>query len=579
MAFTQPNIASVPNVDAITQTLAKLQPDSALQQYAAMHKNDPYILSLATAEANRRKALRTAAQGNPGQPPTVADQEIASMASPPIAARLPENQGIAQLNTPNIQHMADGGIAGYDDSNVPEGAGPAGQLAFNNEPVIRMAGGGHVPRYQGMPKAQGGDGSVVSSLNPMFNIPGMSNVTPRAQFTQAGAPENQTLWEQMQSSLQQEGTQRQMRIIEDRIARGIAGPEEKAYYVQLKTKASGEPVLAPPQSVANPDDALLAAEKAKKFKAATPAPAPAAPAAADANTGGPSLKNASTPMQTGLGNLNTMVGSARNRFLVNANSTIPEDKSIADRLAERQSLMPKGKAMEGYEASVKKEEEAEPEEKKQAGLMALTQGFLAVAAGKSPNALSNLAEGLGVGLKDYGDALKEFKKAGKDRQKQLAEIEHARRAEERGDVDAATKSYETAQEIEQRRRAGIDAGLASLEAHGISGAYSLAGHEIAGKYSLAGHQISANAQKDWMKELKGGQLVENAMKDLRSQIEKSNKYGTPEEKDAAFKTMWPQVLQMNPGLAKYAGGVGGNAMPTGANFVFNPQTGQLEPGK
>ena len=83
MAFTQlPTGGGVPNVDLITQTLAKLQPDSALQNYARMHKNDPYILSLATAESNRRKALRTAAQGNPGQMPTVADREIAGMATP-----------------------------------------------------------------------------------------------------------------------------------------------------------------------------------------------------------------------------------------------------------------------------------------------------------------------------------------------------------------------------------------------------------------------------------------------------------------------------------------------------------------
>jgi len=39
-----------------------------------MHKNDPYILSLATAESNRRKALRLAAQGqNAGPQPTGAD--------------------------------------------------------------------------------------------------------------------------------------------------------------------------------------------------------------------------------------------------------------------------------------------------------------------------------------------------------------------------------------------------------------------------------------------------------------------------------------------------------------------------
>jgi hypothetical protein len=38
-----------------------------------------------------------------------------------------------------------------------------------------------------------------------------------------------------------------------------------------------------------------------------------------------------------------------------------------------------------------------------------------------------------VGLGDYGDALKEFKKAAKERNKEMQNIQQARRAEERGD--------------------------------------------------------------------------------------------------------------------------------------------------
>jgi hypothetical protein len=166
MAFTQlPTGGGVPNVDFITQTLAKLQPDSALQNYARMHKNDPYILSLATAESNRRKALRTAAQGQVGQQPTVVDQNIAGMATPVMTGSggtlqtgyggpvmtgmasggLPEDQGIAQLPTPNMQRMADGGIAGYEDDEEGMATGGMGGMfnfAQQSEPVLRMAGGG-----------------------------------------------------------------------------------------------------------------------------------------------------------------------------------------------------------------------------------------------------------------------------------------------------------------------------------------------------------------------------------------------------------------------------------------------------
>ena len=236
------------DVNQITSTLRSM-PDQQLQQYAAMHKGDPYILSLAVSESNQRKKMRAAAQGQAGgQMPKVADAAIAGMAQ----QQLPEDQGIAQIPAPNMQRMADGGIAGYgDDANEDPGMAMGGMFDFaqRSEPVIRMAGGGHIPRYQGMPKAMGGDGSLVG------DIPGFQAVSPRAQFTQAGAPENQTLWEQISNSLQGEGLQRKIQIIEDRIARGIAGPEEKAYYEQLKAKAAGTPQLAAPKDTFNPDEA------------------------------------------------------------------------------------------------------------------------------------------------------------------------------------------------------------------------------------------------------------------------------------------------------------------------------------
>lgn len=100
------------NVDQITSRLAKL-PDNALQQYAAMHKNDPYIMALAVAESNRRKEMRQAAQGAQGmvEPPKVADQEIAAMAPAPVQA-LPEDQGIARLPAGDM-NFADGGIVAF----------------------------------------------------------------------------------------------------------------------------------------------------------------------------------------------------------------------------------------------------------------------------------------------------------------------------------------------------------------------------------------------------------------------------------------------------------------------------------
>jgi hypothetical protein len=84
------------NVNEITAKLAQL-PDAALQQYASMHKNDPYMVSLAISESNRRKAMRQAAQPQGMAPQgSVVDREISGIAS------LPAEMG-----------MADGGIVAF----------------------------------------------------------------------------------------------------------------------------------------------------------------------------------------------------------------------------------------------------------------------------------------------------------------------------------------------------------------------------------------------------------------------------------------------------------------------------------
>jgi hypothetical protein len=81
-----------------------------------------------------------------------------------------------------------------------------------------------------------------------------------------------------------------------------------------------------------------------------------------------------------------------------------------------------GPAMAGYEKLLKGEEMQDATDKEKAGLMSLMKGFLAMAAGESPNAATNIAKGAMVGMGDYGDALKEFKKSAKERNKAMAEI-------------------------------------------------------------------------------------------------------------------------------------------------------------
>jgi hypothetical protein len=101
------------------------------------------MVSLALSESNRRKKMRTAAQGQAGAmpQPKVVDAAIQGMqpAPAPVAqTQLPENQGIAQIPTPNMQRMADGGIAGYEDDEEGMATGGMGGMfnfAQQSEPV------------------------------------------------------------------------------------------------------------------------------------------------------------------------------------------------------------------------------------------------------------------------------------------------------------------------------------------------------------------------------------------------------------------------------------------------------------
>ena len=479
MAYTQQTPIGTPDVNLITKTLAGLQPDSALQQYAMLHKNNPYILSLAKSESDRRKQLRTAAQGNPGQQPTVADQSIAGMAPAPMMAQqqLPENQGIAQIPTPNIQRMADGGIAGYEDDEEGMATGGMGGMfnfAQQSEPVVRMSDGGHVPRYQGNTT----DGSVVGG------IPGFQAVQPRAQFTQQGAPENTPFFQRIMESLSGSNKERQLAMIEQKIAQGTASPEEIAAYKEVKIKGGDKAATFDQQALRDakypPQDAIrtknFAGVKpgfeqppADMYGAPTDKTPPSAtggvtdlfPAPPKLNTSVKPVAAPTTDAATALGNKFTNLEARTNTI----NSQVAQKRSditvaAENRIAALEAFNKKqGPAYEGYEKLLQKEELQDATDKDKAGLMSLMKGFLAMAAGESPNAATNIAKGAMVGLGDYGDALKDFKKSAKERSKEMQNIENARRAEARGNFDKA-EMYEY--QADQNRIAATDAGIAAI---------------------------------------------------------------------------------------------------------------------
>ena len=105
----------------------RMMSDQQLQQYAAMHKNDPFVFPLAFQESQTRKQMRAEHQQMQAAPQgKVVDQDLAQM--------MPEDVGIGALQADNLKGMCGGGIVAFDE-------------------------GGEVPRYQvgGQPTSLMGD--------------------------------------------------------------------------------------------------------------------------------------------------------------------------------------------------------------------------------------------------------------------------------------------------------------------------------------------------------------------------------------------------------------------------------------
>jgi hypothetical protein len=231
------------NVQALTSTLSAMSLPQ-LQQYASLHKNDPYVVTMALSIANQKKQMQTAAQGQVGQQPMpkVVDQEIGQMAAPaPQATPMPEEVGIGQLPAPNIAKMAGGGIVAFGD-------------------------GGEVPRYQSQ-------GLVMApSAGTQFGIPGM--VSQGSFSPQPGAQDDQT-W-----------AQKKLAQLEAKVEAGTATPQERAWVSMFGKPKTAQPVQ-PMQMGSNlgATDASLGAagESAVTKLAPTPAPSGAQTGAPNAN--------------------------------------------------------------------------------------------------------------------------------------------------------------------------------------------------------------------------------------------------------------------------------------------------------
>ena len=493
------------NVNELTSQMAKMS-DAQLRQYAHLHKTDPYTLALAASESRRRAQLRAAGQqqGAQGQQPTVADQALAQMGAPapmPQQAQqrpqLPEQQGIGMLPAQNVEGMADGGIAGYDDSYASGGmvafAGEGPSLV-RRQPSFDLSGGN---------KTQYGT-NTTDVFKPVVSMPSEETSSPIGRFFDTlrsptgaqdyAAQQNKLARErELLNKLQQlegygfaqqtKAQQAEAEKVKKELAELRNSFVTKTAPVDSATKPPGWAVAGKKKGEAGnvqpPIDEFAGVDlsntgpyniKTKEGRAAAESAQARRPGAGTgAGTGAgkdkqppPITTTASGFVPTKPGDLSETLqqlqflspGVGEYDVLANKAAT-----GFADLEKQREATRPKEKAFTGLEALLGKEEEKAKGKEARNFNMAIVNAGLAIAGGKSQYALQNIAQGAQVGTKQYQEGLDKLEAAAIERRKQAALIEEARRAEDRGDWKDAQqlkqKAFETDLGIKQTQIAAV----------------------------------------------------------------------------------------------------------------------------
>ena len=178
------------------------------------------------------------------------------------------------------------------------------------------------------------------------------------------------------------------------------------------------------------------------------------------------------------------------------------DKETLDKLNEGK---PVGKPLEDYKKALQDEAIQAGADRADAKNMAIFKAGLAMMAGTSQHAFENIGKGAMVGAEDWQAANKDLKQAQRARQKELASIELAERAESRDDWKSAQKyRADAAEKADARDRFGIsaimnggvkDADLAAnVWGHLRSSEATVAAAQITGAAHVQGAEIGASAR-------------------------------------------------------------------------------------
>lgn len=592
-------IAGLGSTNKLADQLA-MMPDNMLPRMAQQYKQDAITLSLILGERNRRQRVRSAGQAQQGmQPqPKVNDQIVASMQPQQMQPQMPYNQepavmaagggymssqmpedvGIGALPAPNMQFAAEGGILGYAD----------GDLVASSEPVVMMAGGGHVPRYQGNPR----DGSLVG---------GKTSWEEELERLQAPPQESSALGRGIVNAFTYSSDfEALVQSAKAKRAQGIplTVPEARALQSEMAPTAPTAPTAAPAKKVTPTYSADDYSGMDRRIMAGSepniPSITPPKKAATKDDTGrrektGIQQLPAATPTdpfsmeslrqarKDAGGDTDYEVGELRNQ-LVGMRSQL--ESQGEERLAARKKeIEEEGDVFKGRAQRIADREAGLKTQKSELGINALIEFGLSLASQRGPFGEAAGKAGTKT-LASYGAGLKDLRAAQQKLEDARDNIEDLRmnrsdmnkreiRALEKDRDANLLKGQELMFSFAQNRL-----GVKEKDAAALFGAF-VGGQEK--KAEMANRVQTANitaapalARNAMLKEAQGdtakvrseyGKLQAKVMDNLT----KDANYQTaqPAQQQLMYTTALRNALATNPFLASYASGIGFSSAPTG----------------
>ena len=239
-------------------------------------------------------------------------------------------------------------------------------------------------------------------------------------------------------------------------------------------------------------------------------------------------------------------------------------KSLADLLAERRKLGPQGEAGEDFMKFIEDRLGKSSERFNKADKLAAAKAFAEFGTVAAPGGIGQaISRGLGTYAGEYGKAIAAEDAITMEAQKLRKDLDIARRAEERGDVEGAQKAYDSAADRQNRIQTAQIQAAATMAGHGATQKAEAAAIERIMKEKGVGYTEALQLYKG------AGKMESNDINAIKASIEVlQNSLLSPGMSKEDRAKVQQQIAGLNQQLIAI-GSKGGAPTGGGGNLVQN----------